>query len=64
MTDVPVKADAEKFAIPLVFFVSAEQNEIIEEALSKVTIQPGRTKTQQRASAITKIAEYFLAKLQ
>ncbi len=64
LADVPIKADAEKFAIPLVFFVSAEQNRIIEEALSRATTQPGRTKAQQRASAVTKIAERFLAKSQ
>jgi len=58
---VPVKPDAEQFAIPLVFFVTAEQNKIIEQALSRVTTNPNQTRAQQRASAITAIAEYFLS---
>ena len=58
---VPVKPDAERFAIPLVFFVTAEQNKIIEEALNKITTNSGQTRAQQRASAITAIAEYFLS---
>jgi ParB-like chromosome segregation protein Spo0J len=60
LPDAPIKADAEKFAIPVVFFVTAEQNKIIEEALSRVPAQPGQTKAQQRATALTKIAERFL----
>jgi hypothetical protein len=60
LPDVLIKADAGQFAIPVVFFVTAEQNKIIEEALSTVTTQPGQTKAQQRASSLTKIAERFL----
>jgi len=61
----PAKAGADSFAIPLVFFVTAGQNKIIEEALNKANdpkpAQPGQTKAKQRAAAITKIAEYFFA---
>jgi ParB/RepB/Spo0J family partition protein len=60
LADVPIKAYAEQFAIPLVFFVTAKQNKIIEEALSRVTTQPGQTKAQQRAAAITKFAKHFI----
>lgn len=60
LPDVLIKANAEQFAVPVVFFVTADQNKIIEEALSRVPAQPGQTKTQQRAAAITKIAERFL----
>jgi ParB/RepB/Spo0J family partition protein len=56
----PAKANADTFAIPVVFFVDAEQNKIIEEALSRVTVKSGQTKAQHRASAITKIAEWFI----
>jgi len=50
----------EQFAVPLVFFVTAEQNKTIAEALSKIPAQPDQTKTQQRAEAITEIASQFL----
>jgi ParB/RepB/Spo0J family partition protein len=57
---VPVKFDAETFAVPLVFFVTAEQNKIIEQALSEVNTLSGQTKAQCRAAAITEIAKHFL----
>jgi ParB/RepB/Spo0J family partition protein len=60
LNNIPVKVNADSFAIPIVFFVSAEQNKIIEEALSRVTPNPGQTRAQQRATAITKIAEQYL----
>jgi ParB family chromosome partitioning protein len=65
---------AQQFAIPLVFFVNPEQNKIIENALSSIENQVPKigtplrsvsrikmTKTQQRAEALTAIAEYFLS---
>jgi hypothetical protein len=55
-----VKFDAETFAVPLVFFVTAEQNKIIEQALSEVNTLSGQTKAQRRAAAITEIAKHFL----
>ena len=33
----------------------------VEEALNKITTNSGQTRAQQRASAITAIAEYFLS---
>jgi hypothetical protein len=57
---VPLKPDVGQFAIPLVFFVTAEQNKIIEDALGKITTPPGQTKAQRRAAAITEIADSFL----
>jgi hypothetical protein len=60
LKNIPVKVNAESFAIPIVFFVSAEQNKIIEEALSRITPNYEQTRAQQRARAITKIAEQFL----
>jgi hypothetical protein len=52
--------NAGPFAIPLVFFVTAEQNRIVEEALSKIPAQPGLAKSQRRSAAITEIASQFL----
>jgi hypothetical protein len=43
------------------FFVNPEQNKIIEEAISKTPAQPEKTKTQQRADALTRIAEHFIS---
>jgi ParB/RepB/Spo0J family partition protein len=60
LNNINVKVNAESFAIPIVLFVSAEQNKIIEEALSRVTPNPGQTRAQQRAMAMTKIAEQYL----
>jgi ParB/RepB/Spo0J family partition protein len=60
LNGVSKKPDAVQFAIPLVFFVTAEQNKTIEEALRKTTTTPGLTKTQQRAAALTQIASQFL----
>jgi hypothetical protein len=54
---------AEQFAIPLVFFVTKQQQGIIENALSSVENQVSRiemSKAQRRAGAITEIAEQYL----
>jgi len=59
----PIKADAEQFAIPLVFFVTKQQQEIIEKALSSIEHRVSSnemTKAQRRAAAITEIANQFL----
>lgn len=60
LKDIASKANAERFAVPIVFFVSAEQSEIVEKALSKVTPNPGQTRAQQRAAALVEIAGQFL----
>lgn len=60
LKNISLKVNAENFAIPIVFFVSAEQNKIIEEALSRITPNSEQTRAQQRARAFTKIAEQFL----
>jgi ParB family transcriptional regulator, chromosome partitioning protein len=57
---LPAEPFAIPLAVPLVFFVTAEQNKTIAEALSKIPAQPDQTKTQQRAEAITEIASQFL----
>jgi ParB/RepB/Spo0J family partition protein len=63
---VPVKLNADSFAVPLVFFVTKEQQEIIERTM-KETLRSHSfaqndkpTKAQCRAEAITAIAEQYL----
>ena len=54
---------AEQFAIPLMFFVTKQQNEIIEKALSRIEHQASSiesTKSQRRAEALAAIAEHCL----
>jgi ParB-like chromosome segregation protein Spo0J len=54
---------AAQFAVPLVFFVNAEQNKIIESAISSIENQASSielTKSQRRAKALTRIAQNFL----
>jgi len=66
LNSVPVKLNAESFAVPLVFFVTAEQKDIIERAIEKLDscfrrndpVSPG-SKAQRRAAAITEIASQF-----
>ncbi|MHC4115991.1 MAG: ParB/RepB/Spo0J family partition protein [Planctomycetota bacterium] len=55
-----VKSAKSDFAIPLVFFVSDEQQKIIERALSIAKASPGRkTKAARNAAALASIAERF-----
>jgi hypothetical protein len=59
----PIKADAQQFAIPLVFFITRQQQEIIEKAISCIEHRAScieMTKAQSRATAITEIANQFL----
>jgi ParB/RepB/Spo0J family partition protein len=54
-----------EFAIPLVFFVTKRQQEIIENALEKAAFSvqrsaDGLTKAQKRARALTEITGYFM----
>lgn len=56
------------FAIPLVFFVTAEQKDIVERAIemldSCVRRNDKQTKAQRRAAAITEVAEQFLREVE
>ncbi len=63
LSDVAVKADVGGFAIPLVFFVTRQQQEVIEKALSSIENRVSSsemTKAKRRAMALTAIAEQFL----
>jgi ParB/RepB/Spo0J family partition protein len=63
---VPLKAQAEQFAIPLVFFVTKQQQGVIENAIDivlsgqRTADRTQTTKAQRRAAAITEIASKFL----
>jgi ParB/RepB/Spo0J family partition protein len=63
LNSVPVKLNAESFAVPLVFFVTKQQQGVIEEALSSIEHRVSSietTKAQRRAAAITEIASQFM----
>ena len=63
LTTVRCPLPAEQFAVPLMFFVTKQQNEIIEKALSCIENQVSSiklTKSQRRAEALAAIAEHFL----
>jgi ParB-like chromosome segregation protein Spo0J len=63
----PIKAQVEQFAIPIVFFVTKQQQGVIENAIEAAasikqhtTDKTQMTKAQRRAAAITKIADQFM----
>ncbi|MHC4636863.1 MAG: ParB/RepB/Spo0J family partition protein [Planctomycetota bacterium] len=65
LPDVTMSADVNSFAEPLVFFVTGEQAETIENAINSTGgfaegPDCGATKTQRRAAAITAIAKNFI----
>lgn len=54
----------ESFAHSLVFFLSTEQKQIVDRALSLVQLNAGsKTKAQRNAQAITQIAARFIAEV-
>ena len=58
----PAKIDVKSFAVPMVFFLSAEQQQIITKALGSTICGNKRTRAAQNAAAITEIAECFIRK--
>jgi len=57
----PAKIDVKSFAVPMVFFLSAEQQQIVEKALSlALTPQNGKTKAARNATALAEIAKCFI----
>ena len=60
---VPARIDVKSFAVPMVFFLSEGQQKIVEQALSMACItQSGKTKAARNATALTKIAQWFIKK--
>jgi ParB/RepB/Spo0J family partition protein len=68
LDNVPVRLDTESFAVPLVFFVTKQQEEIIENVIEKLDSclcrNDKQTKAQRRAAGITEIAGQFLREVE
>jgi hypothetical protein len=67
LNSVPVKLNAGSFAIPLVFFVTKQQQGVIENALSSIenpVSSSEKTRAQRRAGAITEISGQFLREVE
>jgi hypothetical protein len=75
LNSVPIKLNADSFAVPLVFFVTKQQQEIIENAIETAAggarndkenldscfrRNDKQSKAQRRAAAITEIAGQFM----
>ena len=59
----PAKIDVTSFAVPVVFFLSDGQQQIVEQALSLAGKAVGtETKAARNAAALTKISRYFIQK--
>jgi ParB-like chromosome segregation protein Spo0J len=57
----PAKIDIERFAVPVVFFLSAEQQQIVEQVLSLAHHdQSDKTKAARNAAALTEMAKCFI----
>ena len=56
----PAEIDVKNFAVPMVFFLSAEQRQIITEALASTPAGNKKTKAARNAGALAEIAKYFI----
>jgi hypothetical protein len=56
----PAKIDVESFAVPMVFFLSADQQHIVNEALASTPSSNEQTKASRNAAALTEIAKCFI----
>jgi ParB-like chromosome segregation protein Spo0J len=56
----PARVDGKSFAVPMVFFVSGEQQQIIAKALASTPAANTGTKAARNAAALTKMAECFI----
>ncbi len=55
----PAKISAKSFAVPMVFFLSAEQQQIVAEAMASTAISNDKTKAARNAAALTEMAQCF-----
>jgi ParB-like chromosome segregation protein Spo0J len=63
LNSVPVKLNADSFAVPLVFFVTKQQQGVIENAIEAAAggaRNDKQSKAQRRAAAITEITGQFM----
>jgi len=59
----PAKIDAKSFAVPMVFFLNAEQQQLVSEAMASVKDnQSEKTKAARNAAALTQMAKCFIRK--
>jgi ParB-like chromosome segregation protein Spo0J len=58
----PAGIDVRSFAVPMVFFVSIEQQRIVSKALASTQQSNEKTKAERNAAALTKIAKCFIRK--
>jgi hypothetical protein len=57
----PAKIDVKSFAVPMVFFLSTEQQQIVSEAMASVKDNRGKkTKAARNAAALTRMAQCFI----
>jgi ParB/RepB/Spo0J family partition protein len=57
-----VKTGVPVFAIPIVFYVSPEQQQIIEDALDRVEMDAVQNRSARRAQALAYIAAFFISR--
>ena len=58
----PAGIDVRSFAVPMVFFVSIEQQRIVSKALASTQQSNEKNKAARNAAALTKIAKCFIRK--
>ena len=57
----PAKINVKSFAVPMVFFLSDSQQQIIEQALVSARERPNeKTKAARNAAALTELAQCFI----
>lgn len=57
----PAKIDVKSFAVPMVFFLSAEQQQLVSEAMASVKgNRSEKTKAARNAAALTEMAQCFI----
>lgn len=55
----PAKINAKSFAVPMVFFLSTEQQQIVAEAMASTPKSNDKTKAVRNAAALTEMAQCF-----
>ena len=55
----PAEVSAKSFAVPMVFFLSDDQQQIVAEALASTAAGNDKTKAARNAAALTKMAKCF-----
>jgi ParB-like chromosome segregation protein Spo0J len=56
----PARIDVKSFSVPMVFFVSAEQQRIVAKALASTPDGSEKTRAARNATALTTIAQCFI----